>query len=334
MWKSFGLVIFLSFGCLTNQVLAKENAGKAKEQSTITLPATHQQRSTDFRVTIQPQEEPPEIVCIREKGELVVGIYQSDRVPFFMDDEQGKFIGLDIEIAKGLAEALGVKVKFNRISTFDGTVKCVVQRNCDIAISKLSLTQKRANKVLYSNPYVTAHKVLLINRLELEKYKRTGEESIEYIIKTYHPKVAVTRGSSYEDFAQRLIPDAEIVGYDSWEEEAIPKLINGEYFAILDDEFQARKLMEAIPDAPLQLLMVKIKKEFDPIFMILPWSSLHLREVVNRYLEINDIKYDVDKLYEEYSAYLLKDNQKLSTKWMKMKKLKSIKNSQNKMNKD
>ncbi len=267
------------------------------------------------KLRLLPQEHSPEMSCIRARGELVIGLFEGTRVPFFMRDEQGNAIGLDVEIAKGLARALGVKAKFRRVSTFDKTVECVVKRQCDIAVSKLSLTEKRALKALYTRPYVTAHKVLLVNRLQLEKYKVTGDESIEEIVRRHHPVIAVTRGTSYEDFAKRLFPEARIAKYDQWARDAIPKIMKGEYFALLEDEFQARKIMEIIPEAPLQLLMVRIKSELDPIFMVLPWSSHHLRDFVNRYLDLQQINYDVESLYSKYKVHLDKDREHLLHRW-------------------
>ena len=90
---------------------------------------------------------PPDIQRILDRDKLIVAVLTSDNAPFFMtdDSDSNNLIGLDAKIAKGLADALGVEVEFNRSAdTFNGVVDQVYQLKADIAISKISQPLSRA----------------------------------------------------------------------------------------------------------------------------------------------------------------------------------------------
>ncbi len=92
---------------------------------------------------IVPQMMPPDIECILKSGVLKVAIYGGNVPPFFLTNKQGEFVGIDIDIAKQLAEELGVKLEFTKTSTFDGVVELVRQGKVNVGISKLSVTLER-----------------------------------------------------------------------------------------------------------------------------------------------------------------------------------------------
>ena len=84
---------------------------------------------------------PPDIRRIKERGTLLVGMYTNDVVPFMFHDAQGNFIGHEVQLAKDMAAALGVKVAFDRSpQTFNEIVDLVAAERVDLAISLISRT--------------------------------------------------------------------------------------------------------------------------------------------------------------------------------------------------
>src|ERR1043166_3923931 len=82
---------------------------------------------------------PQEIKRIINAGKIVVAMHRDDRVPFFMHDGSGNFIGYDVEIANDIAKKLGVKVEFLRTAKFyDDVVTQIEKGEADLGISKLS----------------------------------------------------------------------------------------------------------------------------------------------------------------------------------------------------
>lgn len=146
--------------------------------------------------------------------------------------ESAQVGGLDVELIKGFAQKLGVKVSFLRTAdSLDDVVSMVAKGEADLGISKLSITFNRTTKVLFTKPYIKLRKALIVNRTLLEQIRcdRTKEQAIQHL----KGNVGVIRDSSYVTYArQRFIQDnptatakswcntkaVTVVEFDSWEE--------------------------------------------------------------------------------------------------------------------
>ena len=151
---------------------------------------------------------PKEIQDIIDRGKIVFAMTGADQKPFFYVDEQsGMMIGLDTELAYEIANQLGVKAAFNRAAgSFDEVVMKVINKEADIALSKLSRTLRRAELVRYTIPYITFRQGLLINRLELAKV--TTEKNLPEYIKNFRGRLGVIENSSYASYAAVNFPNA------------------------------------------------------------------------------------------------------------------------------
>lgn len=263
---------------------------------------------------------PPDIRAIKERGVLRVGMFYQDRIPFFMHDSAGNLVGLDPDIARGVAEKLGVGIEFIRTQTYGDAVNCVIEKKCDMAISKLSLTMARAQKVLYTDKYVNAFKVLLVNRVELQKLNRSGTESLESAMAGGKFVLAVPSGSSYEEFAHALFPKANLVFYDSRAEEGIPNLLRGKYTAIFTDELEAYDILHALPGASFQLMVIKLTGAYDPLYMAVHPESTHLWQFLQRYIESEGLLMTAQELLEniKYAPFVQKHLETEQENWKTM----------------
>lgn len=254
---------------------------------------------TELRLV--PPKNAPELTCIMRRGTLVIGMIDRNDPPFFMRDMDGNLSGIDVEIAREMARALGVKVAFNRdANNFDDVVDMVANRQADLGVSKLSLTLPRAARVLFSNPYVSLKKAVLVNRLALEKIRVNPEASLDDLLNQPSSQIGVEAGSSYVEYAKRIFPNATIVEFTSWERDIAPKVLNGELLAAFRDEWEIRETMFAAPQSYFENLSIVLKDEPDPLMIIVPWNSMQLLAWVNRYLELRKIKYTSDDLMKKY----------------------------------
>ena len=261
------------------------------------------QQLTNYSGTLSPRTEmPPDIQRILDRGTLVVALLGTDNPPFFMGD-MGEIEGLDIKIAQGLADALGVNLEFNRSAeTFNQVVDQVYQLEADIAISKLSRTLSRAKRVRFSRPYVTMRQGLLVNRLQLAAQKNQGSQIIE-AIRNFNGDVGVIEGSSYVGFIKQKFPEATIKEYPSWVN-IVEAVVNGDIQAAYRDELEIKKVILKNPDAALRLQTIALTDTQDQIAMALPWDSQHLQDFVNQYLDTFNLDYTADAVLDEYSAAL------------------------------
>ncbi len=252
--------------------------------------------------SIERSATAPDIQRIRDRGKLVVAALKQDNSPFFMADEQGKLVGLDMKLAQAIADQLGVKLEVNRsATTFDQVVDAVYQLDADLAFSKLSRTLKRAQRVRFSRPYLTMRQGLLVNRLQMAQ--RANGQTATQMIRNLQGKIGVIKGSSYVGFTQQKFPKATIVEYSSWTA-VMQAVIRGDILAAYRDELEVKKIVLGKPDAALQLQTIALTDTQDAIAIALPWDSGQLLAFVEQYLDMMQINYTTDKLLEEYSGYL------------------------------
>lgn len=99
------------------------------------------------------------VADIKQHGELVVGM-EAAYVPYeYFDD--GKIVGYDCDLARMVADKLGVKLRFVD-TAWDGIIPALYAGKFDAIISAMTITQARAEKVLFSQPYGDASNMILL----------------------------------------------------------------------------------------------------------------------------------------------------------------------------
>lgn len=85
--------------------------------------------------------------------------------PFEFINKEGNVVGFDVALTKLLAKDLGVKEKVISIDWNQITSGAVfAARKCDLAMGGETITAKRAEAVLFSDPYFSATQVLLVKK--------------------------------------------------------------------------------------------------------------------------------------------------------------------------
>ena len=69
---------------------------------------------------------------IKERGVMKVGL--GIFVPWAMKDKQGELVGFEIDVAKSIAEELGVEIEFIP-TAWDGIIPALLAKKFDIIIS-------------------------------------------------------------------------------------------------------------------------------------------------------------------------------------------------------
>lgn len=247
-------------------------------------------------------EMSPDIERILDRGKLVVALLKTDNPPFFGSQSGARSpIGLDIKIAQGLADSLGVDLEFNRSGeTFNEVVEQVYQLKADIAISKLSQTLSRAKRVQFSHPYVTMRQGLLVNRLQIAQ--QAQGKSLTEAIRSFSGKVGVIEGSSYVNFIKQKFPEATIQEYPAWEE-TVAAVMQGDIQMAYRDELEVKKEILKNPDAALRLQTIALTDTRDQIAMAMPWDSHHLKAFVDQYIDTFGLDYTANLVLDEYADY-------------------------------
>ena len=115
----------------------------------------------------------PDIKRIIKAGVIRVAMLDKDVPPLIMTGSNGKLSGTEPDLARDLAQKLGVRVKFIRsANTYDEVVNIVARKDADIAVSYLTGGVKRGLYVFFSQPYIQQNARLFYNRAHYAKLQR------------------------------------------------------------------------------------------------------------------------------------------------------------------
>lgn len=100
--------------------------------------------------TFTPAETDSDVAYIQEKGTLVVGVTNFD--PMDYKDDSGEWVGFDADMARAVAEKLGVDVKFVEID-WDNKIFELDAKSIDVVWNGMTLTDEVMNSMECTNAY-------------------------------------------------------------------------------------------------------------------------------------------------------------------------------------
>ena len=127
-------------------------------------------------VSTTTQEREKRIPQIRARGVLLVGTTGDYRPITYLDPGSGEYWGFDIELAKDLAEALGVELRFVP-TTWPTLMEDTQAEKFDLAISGITITDARRAQALMSEGYLANGKTVLCRAADAGRY--TSLEAID-----------------------------------------------------------------------------------------------------------------------------------------------------------
>lgn len=131
-----------------------------------------------------------------------------DYKPFtYLDPQTEKFQGIDIGMAKNLAEALGVEARFVPTS-WPTLMQDFTAGKCDIAMGGISVNLDRQQKAYFSIPYFKGGKTPITRCENVDKFQTLEQIDQPGVTAIVNP------GGTNERFARASLDEAEIVMYD------------------------------------------------------------------------------------------------------------------------
>ncbi len=100
-----------------------------------------------------------DVAYIQEKGTLLVGI--TDFAPMDYQDDKGEWIGFDADMARKVAEKLGVEVEFVVID-WDNKIMELDSKNIDVVWNGMTLTDEVKAAMDCSNAYCNNAQVVVV----------------------------------------------------------------------------------------------------------------------------------------------------------------------------
>ncbi len=106
-----------------------------------------------------PAESDSDVAYIQGKGTLIVGI--TEFAPMDYKDENGNWIGFDADMARKVAESLGVEAQFVVID-WDNKVMELDSKNIDVVWNGMTLTSEVTNAMECTNAYCNNAQVIVV----------------------------------------------------------------------------------------------------------------------------------------------------------------------------
>jgi len=106
-------------------------------------------------------------------AELVVGA-NIGNVPWEFQDARGNFVGFEIDLVKEIGKRLGREVEVVNIP-FNGLFSAVQSGRIDIALSSITITEKRLGSVSFTQPYYDSAQSLTVS----SRSQATGLEDMD-----------------------------------------------------------------------------------------------------------------------------------------------------------
>ncbi|MBN3570960.1 transporter substrate-binding domain-containing protein [Burkholderia cenocepacia] len=125
-----------------------------------------------------------------------------DYKPYSYYRADGRFEGIDIDMAESLAKSLGVKTDYVKTSWSNLTNDFVAK--CDIAVGGVSTTLERQKRVFFTQPYVVDGKTPIVRCADADKYQTVAQ------IDRPETRVIVNPGGTNERFAKQFFTHANL----------------------------------------------------------------------------------------------------------------------------
>ena len=150
-----------------------------------------------------------DVQAIIDRGVLKVGVKNAVMGFGFEDPLTGEYSGLEIELAKALADKLGVEVEFTAVTAATRT-ELLDSGDIDCVLATFTITDERKESWDFTTPYYTDHVTVLV---EDAKGIKTLDDLMD-------KKVGVSSGSTSAKSLVKAMIEKGLISGDGFDEES------------------------------------------------------------------------------------------------------------------
>lgn len=214
----------------------------------------------------------PVLSKILNRGELVVGTAGS-MPPLNMTTKSGEIIGFEIDLAKMIADSMGVKLRIEKVP-FPELLPALEEGKVDMILSGMTITPDRNLKVAFAGPYYESGKALLTNVGRIASLEKSE-------IYKMRATIVTLEGSTSQYFVEGALPGVDLIttkDYDS----AIEMVYNGQADAMIADYPICVTTLLRNPDKGFISIFTSLT--YEPIGIAMPLGDPHLLDWTNNIL--------------------------------------------------
>jgi polar amino acid transport system substrate-binding protein len=207
-------------------------------------------------------------------GEIRVGM-SGNQPPFNVMNRSGELMGMDVDLARGLAGSLGVQERLVTMP-FQDLLPALERGDVDVVFSGLTMTPQRNLKVAFAGPYFISGKAALTKSDSLAAADNPADINKPL-------RMTVLAGSTSEQFVRRDLPEVELIPALDYAE-AVQKVLDDEVDAMIADYPICVLALYQHPYADLAATFSPFT--FEPIGVALSSDAVLLTNLVENYLEL------------------------------------------------
>ena len=220
---------------------------------------------------------------IQQSSEIKIAT-NAEFEPFEYKDGD-KIVGIDIDIAKKIAESLNAQTKINDVS-FDAVTLELNSGNCDFAIAAMSYSSDKAQNVDFSDVYYYSKQAIIV----------PNNSNIKSSSDLDGKRIGVAMGFTGDIYCTENFKNAKIERYNK-SSDAVLDLINNRLDAVVVDDAPAKKLIS------LSNNKVKMLDEYlfeEGYRIAVPKGETELLEHINSVLKSLKDSKEIDKIVDKY----------------------------------
>ncbi|GAO99265.1 transporter substrate-binding domain-containing protein [Fructobacillus ficulneus] len=220
------------------------------------------------------------------KGTFTVGL-EGTYAPFSYHDDSGKLVGYEVDMAKDIADKLGLKVKFVQ-TKWDSLIAGINSNRYDAVINNIGIRPDREKNYRMSTPYLYSNSVLI---------KRTDETDLKSLDDIKGKTMAQSLTSNYGQVAQQKGADIKAVAGIV---EAMNLITTNRADGSLNDQGAFAAWKKANPNADVTTVNISKDIKSVPTGVLMNKKDEQLQKDVNK--AIKELKKDgtLTKLSKKY----------------------------------
>ena len=205
---------------------------------------------------------------IQKRGTIIVGL-EGDWAPWSYVDENDELTGYDVEVAKAIADKLGVEIQIVP-GEWDGLFAGMDAGRYDMVVNGVEVTEERADKYDFSTPYAYIRTALIV---------KGDNDSIKTFEDLKGKKTANSIASTYMNLAESY--GATCYGVSTLDE-TLTMVLQGRVDATLNAIVSFTDYMAQHPDSNLKVVATTEEASNVAIPMRKGDETASLREAVNK----------------------------------------------------
>jgi len=226
-----------------------------------------------------------ELADIKSKGEIVFGVLGTDEPNSFVDPKTREIVGYEVDIAKAIAQKIGVKPVFKQVAVA-ARIPELQQGRVDVLAASLTHNKERESQIDFSlTTFVTGQKVLV-----------KTSSGIKDVPDLAGKKVLTVKGGTQEPNIRKAVPSVDVVTFETTQQ-AFLALQQGKGVGYVNDEASLVNDYAKLGPAKKDYFILPTSISVEPLALGIKKNEPALKKVIDDTLRGLESSGDADKLF-------------------------------------